>query len=370
MTARKIGEHWYVDFWAIHQHGPHAGERERIRQRSTVNTKRGAEEFERLLRERILYGKPLDGSDPAVVVIPAFEDWMNEFLDTYCETNTKPSVRKERRCIARLHLVPFFGRTRIDLIGPREIEKFKARVLETGVSAKRLKNILAVLSRMLRYAEEVGIIEHAPRVRMPKIPPTKFDFLSDDELARLLQAASYKQQNHAMVLIGADAGLRKGEIVGMEWGDVDFHAHHLTVRRSVWREDSGESFVDSPKSGRDRRIPMTSRLEHALRAHRHLRGDRIFCNDDGTELRPGQLEVALRTSCRRAGLRQVGWHTLRHTFASHLAQRGGSPKVIMELLGHADLTTTLRYLHLSPVHHREAIALLEDPRGAKLTVVQ
>lgn len=107
-------------------------------------------------------------------------------------------------------------------------------------------------------------------------------------------------------------------------------------------------------------IPMTKRLAGALRAHRHLRGDRIFCNDDGGELTPGQTEVALRYACRKAGIRQIGWHVLRHTFGSHLAQRGASPKVVQELMGHADISTTMRYMHLAPAHHVEAVALLDN----------
>lgn len=72
-------------------------------------------------------------------------------------------------------------------------------------------------------------------------------------------------------------------------------------------------------------------------------------------------EVALRTACRHAGIRQIGWHVLRHTFASTLAQRGGTPKAIQELMGHSDMVTTMRYMHLAPAHHVEAIALLDDP---------
>jgi len=86
---------------------------------------------------------------------------------------------------------------------------------------------------------------------------------------------------------------------------------------------------------------MTNRLYRALKAHRHLRGERVFC----------------------AGLRQVGWHALRHTFGSRLAQEGASPKAVQELMGHSDPTTTLRYMHLAPTHHVEAINLLDRSTG-------
>jgi len=377
MTARKYKGAYWVDFQWVHQREPRTGERERIRRKSPVDNKRGAEEYERLLRQRLTEGKLLDGVDPSVRAIPTFAEWVEEFLQTYVAANNKPSVRKERRSIAKQHLVPAFGAMRLDHIGPREIERFKADALskprsssdKRPITVKRLKNILGVLSKSLRWGEAAGVIERAPRVLMPKIPPSKFDFLSDDEAERLRTAVRGDTQRFSMIVVGLDAGLRKGEILGLEWGDLDFVAKTIVVRRSVWRELREESHVGAPKSGRDRKIPMTIRLVAALKAHRHLRGERVFCNDDGSELTPGQMEVTLRTACRRAGLRQIGWHVLRHTFGSTLAQRGASPKAIQELMGHSDMATTMRYMHLAPTHHVEAVALLDATEGRSDNVV-
>ena len=348
-----------MDFLWTHQSGPMTGVRERIRKKSPVDTKRGAEEFERLLRERLFKGLPLDGSDPKTTTIPTFAAFAEEFLETYVVNNNKPSERESKRSILRMHLVPVLGKLRLDLVREREIEHLKAHVLKRGVTPKRLKNILAVLSKLLRYAAEIGLIESAPRVRMPKLPPTQFDFLADDEYERLLRAAESDPLRYALIAVAREAGLRKGEILALEWGDVDLVARTLTVRRSVWYDNQSVAHVGAPKSGRERRIPMTERLHATLTKHRHLRGRRVFCNDDGSPLTPGQVESYLATTCRRAGLRTIGWHVLRHTFASHLAQRGASPKAIQELLGHSEMGTTMRYMHLAPAHHREAVALLD-----------
>lgn len=364
MTARKMKGAWWVDFHWTHQLGPAAGTRERIRRKSPVDNKRGAEEYERLLRERLTKGTPLDGSDPKAADIPTFAAFAEEFLDTYVVNNNKPSERESKRSILRMHLVPVLGTMRLDLVREREIEHLKAKILRSGVTPKRLKNILAVLSKMLRYAHEIGLLESAPRIRMPKLPPTQFDFLDDDEYERLLRASDDEPQRRALVVVAREAGLRKGEILALEWGDVDLVARTLSVRRSVWYDNQSVAHVGAPKSGRERRIPMTSRLHATLSKHRHLRGKRVFCNDDGKPLTPGQIESFLATTCRRAGLRPIGWHVLRHTFASHLAQRGASPKAIQELLGHSEISTTMRYMHLAPAHHREAVALLETSSDA------
>lgn len=136
----------------------------------------------------------------------------------------------------------------------------------------------------------------------------------------------------------------EGEILALEWGDLDLGAgtSSITVTRNVWHDNESSEHVGSPKGGRMRRVPMTDRLRRALLTHRSLRGTRVFCKQDGSELTPGQLEVALRVTCSRARIRQIGWHVLRHTFGSHLAQRGASPKAIQELMGHSDIATTMR----------------------------
>ncbi len=360
MSARKYKGAWWVDFYF----GV-----ERVRRKAPINTKRGAEEHEQRLRQRLLAGLPLTEGEAVAATLPSFGVFAEEFMGSYVKANNKQSVQQEKRCIFDHHLLPAFGEHKLDEVREREIEQFKAALIDKGLSAKRAKNILAVLSRMLRYAREVGVLSSVPNIRMPKIPPRSMDFLADDEYARLVSAASSDAARLAMLLIAGDAGLRKGEILALEWGDLDLGAGLITIMRNVWHDNVSAEHVGAPKSGKLRKVPMTERLKRALLAHRHLRGKRVFTNDRGTGLTPGQLEVALRVTCNRSRMRQIGWHVLRHTFGSHLAQRGASPKAVQELMGHSDIATTMRYMHLAPAHHREAIALLEH-RSEPLRVVR
>ena len=101
----------------------------------------------------------------------------------------------------------------------------------------------------------------------------------------------------------------------------------------------------------------------ALRAHRHLRGPLVFCANDGRMLTQDECKWPLRRAIAQASLgRSIGWHVLRHTFASHLVMRGAPLKAVQELLGHADIKMTMRYAHLSPDARRDAVKLL-DFRG-------
>ena len=85
----------------------------------------------------------------------------------------------------------------------------------------------------------------------------------------------------------------------------------------------------------------------------------MFCGVDGEPWTRNVMKIGMRHACKRAGLRSIGWHVLRHTFCSHLAMRGAAPKAIQELAGHSNLAVTMRYMHLSPSTLRDAIRLLD-----------
>ena len=145
------------------------------------------------------------------------------------------------------------------------------------------------------------------------------------------------------ILLGGDAGLRGGEIAALQWTEVDLHKRQLAVTRSEWHGVMG-----TPKHDRIRYVPLTRRLAATLTASRHLRGPRVLCQADGTPLTGIMIYDAVSRAARRAGLNKVGVHILRHSFCSHLAMRGAPVRAIQELAGHANLSTTQRYMHLSP----------------------
>lgn len=148
-----------------------------------------------------------------------------------------------------------------------------------------------------------------------------------------------------------------GELLGLRWEDVDLSAGRINVRQSYVQGVFG-----LPKSGKSREIPLGDEVIEALRTHRHERGSLVFCDTGGNVLTAGRLAWPLKRALKRAGLREIGWHVLRHTFASHLAMRGVPLKAIQELLGHASIVTTMRYAHLAPHVARDAVRLLDRMR--------
>jgi len=194
-------------------------------------------------------------------------------------------------------------------------------------------------------------------IKLLAVPKGSTRFYDFDDFERVVAAAKMMDARaYLLVLLSGEAGLRLGEMVALEWTDIDFVKRQMCVQRSAWKGQ-----VASPKGGRLRYVPLTTRLAAALRDHRHLRGPLVLYQDDGSPLTEGLVQGYVRRAARKAGLFKNGPHMLRHTFCSHLAMRGAPARAIQELAGHRDLTTTQRYMHLSPAALDSAIRLLESP---------
>jgi integrase len=233
-----------------------------------------------------------------------------------------------------------------------------------GRAPKTVNNVVNVLSVLLRTAIEWGEIETMPfRVRL--LPTAKSEARFHDFAAydRLVAAAEANDAStHLIVLLGGDAGLRCGEIMALQWADVDLAQRRVCVSRSEWK-----GHVTVPKGGRLRHVPLTARLADALRGHRHLRSVRVVCGAAGEPLTQRIVQGLIARAARSAGVRE-GVHVLRHTFCSHLAMQGVPARAIQELADHRDLSTTQRYMHLSPAAVEDAIRSLEGrPRGIPVT---
>jgi integrase len=255
-----------------------------------------------------------------------------------------------------VHLIPALGARRLDQISNEDIQRLKHRLRER--KPKTVNNVLTVLSVLLKKGVEWGVIDQMPcSIKLVKVQKSSMSFYDFDEYQSLIEAAkSAGAVPQLIVLLGGDAGLRCGEMIDLEWGDVNFAKRQLCVQRSEWR-----GHVTAPKGGRLRYVPMTARLAVALREHRHLRSARVLCDDDGSPLKQDALGDHVRRAARRANVGVSGAHRLRHTFCSHLAMRGAPARAIQELAGHQDLITTQRYMHLSPAAIEGAIRLLEQP---------
>jgi integrase len=331
------------------------GSTKRVSRDAPVQTKRDAEKFELELRRSILDGTFGRKEEKPVPTLAEFE---KEFISNYAEANNKLSEVQTKKSAIKNHLVPAFGKLKLDQIGSREIEAFKSAKIKEKKAAKSVNNYLTVLRKMLSVAQEWGLIPFVPKVKWLRVPPNKFDFLTFEEADRLMAAADGEWR--PMITVALKTGLRQGELLALAWDDIDLVAGRLVVSRNLSR---GE--ITTPKNGKTREIPLGDDVLAALKRHRHLRGDVVFCTSAGSMFTKGESKHPLWRACKRAGLRRIGWHVLRHTFASHLVMRGAVLKSVQELLGHGTIKMTERYAHLSPDVRKDAVRLLDRP-GAQV----
>ncbi len=335
------------------------GRKVRVAGTPAINTKSAAEKAERDHIERVLNPpKPVRARHTMTEV---FDRLLSEYA---VNKNNKASEIESKRSAIERYLRPELGSLFVDEVTEERLSELTATINKTKKSngeqlnPKTVKNILQTLRRSLTWAQHMRWIERAPAIAMPHIDVPEMQFLTDEELAALLEAAASEPKWYAAIVLAADAGLRLGELRALRWSDINEVTNKIVVSRSLWNDEEG-----APKSRKSRSVDMSSRLRAALRAIRatsKLRGDFVLSRDDGEPYSTAHMTGTINRLTRKAKLDQKGWHMLRHTFCTRLAMKGAPVTTIKELAGHANIATTMRYMHVVPGSTARAIALLDD----------
>lgn len=332
---------WEADIRVLLPDGTRLRERLKTSCTSRSAAQRWGEQRERVL---LLHGKPQIVIKKGGITLREFH---GRFMDDYAKANQlKPSGIAAKETIFRVHLIPQLGDGPLETISTADVQRLKASL--TDMSPKTVNNVLTVLRVALKTAVEWGIIERVPcELKVLRTPRTVAAFHDFDDYRRLAETAKRSGVNdYLIVLLGGEAGLRCGELMALEWADVDLTKRQVAVARSEWKGQ-----VTATKGGRVRHVPLTERLATALRNARHLRAKRILCDVQGHSMTQKQIQRVMLNLAREADVKP-GVHILRHTFCSHLAMRGAPAVAIQELAGHQDLRTTQRYMHLSRGRNR------------------
>lgn len=337
--------------WMIHvEHTWPDGRKETIRKVSPVQTKRGAEQYEREVRAQLVSGQGKEKTEKKA--IPTLAGFTEDFL-AYQATLNKPAVVDGKRAMLTLHLLPFFGKMRLDQIDERSIDAYTVAKLEhvtprgVTMSPSTINMHLKLLGRMLKIARRWRVISDAPEMTLLKQRKAEFDFLDFDEAdAFIAGAAEHMPEWHPYMVVAVRTGLRVGEMVALRWrGDVDLDRGRIRVQRS-WTRKNDE--YTTTKNDKIRELPLAWDAIEALRIQRsRVGGELVFPHQDGTNLNDHATAYAIEKLCGKLGMRRLHNHVLRHTFASHAVMRGISMRQVQEWLGHASIVVTMRYAHLS-----------------------
>jgi integrase len=254
----------------------------------------------------------------------------------------------------RLHIEPFFGSTQLADVSLPHVREFLKALLAKGLAPATVGKAMQLLKEMLKHAVQWGYLDANPAqyTERPRIEDREMEILTPPEIRRLLDAAD--EPVRTLVLCAVLTGMRRGELLGLKWEDVDLEGEKIHVRRSLWRGK-----FTTPKSRRSRRaIDLAATLRAALaRLPTRLQGELVFPGDRGKPIDPDNfMHRDWARVLRRSGLKRIRFHDLRHTYASLLIAQGAHPKYIQVQLGHASIQTTLdRYGHLMPdIHQAEA----------------
>ncbi len=269
--------------------------------------------------------------------LPRFPD----FAQQYLEDHSKPTKRSwERDAWALKKAVEFFGNRRLDEITAWDVERYRAHRLET-VSIATANRDVALMKHLLGSAVRWGLLSQNPAsdVKLGREQERPFRVLSQDEEVRLLSACA--PHLAPIVLMALNTGLRHGELLALEWRDVNLRRGTLEVRRS--------------KSGKVRTVPLN---DAALGVLLKIPGrDGAVFRFEGRAVR--WVDTAFRAAVRRSGIATLRFHDLRHTFISRLVHQGVALPVIQRLAGHSTIITTMRYAHVTTDQARAAVAKLQ-----------
>jgi integrase len=305
---------------------------------------------------------------------------VGSFLMVWLDNVMKPRVRYNTYLIyssfIRMHLIPAIGRHQLDKLQPQHIQQLLNAMLDSGLAPGTVRYANRVLKTALFQAVRWGLLARnvATLVDPPGDHVEERPVLSPEQARTFLQTAA-GQPNAIMYSLALYLGLRRGEVRGLRWQDIDWKQSRLHVRKNLIRIVDRVPVLDELKTkGSRRTIPLPPLFLAALRSHQARQADErlkaggewhnydlVICDELGFPVPDGTFVYRFKRNLRQAGLPNIHFHDLRHSCATLLAAEGVPPRVIMEILGHSNLgVTTLVYTHAVDDGKRSAVDALEQ----------
>ena len=304
---------------------------------------------------------------------------VGEYLERWLSNSVRDTVRQRTyegyEHMVERHISPTLGRVKLKSLTPAHVRALYRERLDSGLSARTVQYAHTTLNKALKQAVADGLIPRnaAASVKPPRPRRSEIKPLGPKQVRALFDAVS-GHRLEALYAVAVTAGLRKGELLGLRWEDVDLERGMLQVRRVLSEARSGRIF-EAPKSGKGRQIRLTQGTAKALRAHRKRQLEErmekaglwqeeglVFPSEVGTPLSARNLQRHFKSVLKRAGLPgTTRFHDLRHTCATLLLRQGVHVKYVQELLGHADVALTLNvYSHVLPDMGDAAASAMEE----------
>lgn len=330
--------------------------RKKVLDMSKSAARRWAEAYEKDLYSKAM-SATMDGGSIESRTVLTLEAFGPRFVDEYCRANQhKLSGVQSKETVLKKYLYPVLGHKRLNEISDADIAKLKSALTE--LKPKTVNNVLSVLSKLLHVAMEWRVILDMPcRITLLRTQDVEMQFYEVEQYDRLVRAAAkLGVESELLVRLGGDLGLRRGEILALRMEHLDLVRHTANVSRNQVR--GAETDLKGMEA---RRVPMSPGLVALLKGPIAGVKGHLLSHEDGSPLTPKMVRRRMAKIEKAAELGGSGaLHILRHTYCSHLAMSGLTVHEIQKLAGHANLTTTLQYMHLSPTHDLQKSAGMLD----------
>lgn len=303
------------------------------------------------------------------------KDFLERWLEDY-RANLSPRSYERYRDIVRKRLIPGLGNIPLTQLKPEHLQKLYTTMQNDGLSARSVRYHHSVIHGALKRALEWGLILRNPAdaIRPPKIQRVEMQTWDEEEMGRFLEEAK-KSPYHALFYTALFTGMRRSELLGLKWSDVDLTLGQVSVGRGLHHLKDGSYVFTEPKSQKSRRnIALSPSNSLLLRQHKDRQRldrmlmnkpltneDLVFANAGGKPWRPNSITRAWETTAAHAGVKVIRLHDARHTHASIMLKQGVHPKIVQERLGHASIEMTLDiYSHVTPGLQEAAAARFDD----------
>ena len=317
------------------------------------------------------------GLDAAKVGRYTVGQWMEVWFEHYAKVKVRPSSHQTYRGYIDNHIKPNIGKIQLEkltsldlqkfykkLLGKGRVDRIESRKQSNGLSAKTVQNIHQIISSAMKLAQEQKLIASNPTegCALPRLEHREMQTLPVEQLQSFLREAK-DSGVFELYYLELVTGLRRGELLGLKWEDVDLERGDLRVRRQIARI-SGE-VVEAPLKTKNayRTLPLAEDTVDILEAQRKKTGDSpwVFPSPTGGPISPDSVLHMLHRVLKRAGLPRVRFHDLRHTFATLALQNGVDVKTMSGMLGHFSAGFTLdTYAHVTTASQRQVAKTMES----------
>lgn len=314
-----------------------------------------------------------------ITVAEFLRDWLPGI-----KSQIRPGTWSLYRTTVQAHIIPKIGHKRLQALSVNDLDKLYSTLLERGsregqpLSPKTVRNVHGVLRSALRKAAQNKLI--AENVALLATPPRRqrreMKTWTAEQVGTFLERANDDRLSGAW-LFATTTGARRGELLGLQWKDVDLENGRASIQRTLVLVDNRPTWSEPKTENGLRTVPLPQRTVSALRVHRknqleerllmgegYAEQDLVFAEADGTPIHPSRLDREFKRLTRQAGLPEIRFHDLRHSYATVALRAGVHPKVVSEILGHGSISMTLdTYSHAIPSMQEAAAQQVADLFG-------